>query len=157
MIKSIMIKNLSAASYFEKMNTIVFFFRKRRDIIIIKSYFFIFFFNMNERKAIMLDTSEYETLTWLIHMVKDWIDFGYLAKSVSSVLQLLLLLSVLFLLIYFVYSIIFLIIYICTFYLYIWKKTYTKEEDISWNKPRQRLAQCMNLYGKIWHGESFLK
>ncbi|XP_032079363.1 transmembrane protein 68-like [Thamnophis elegans] len=111
---------------------------------------------MNENKAIMLDTSEYEPITWFIYMVKDWIDFVYLAESVSSILQLLLLLSVLFLLTYFVYSTIFLIAHICTIYFYTWKKTYTKEEDTFWRKPREMVGQCMNLYGKIWHGHEVI-
>ncbi|XP_034284936.1 monoacylglycerol/Diacylglycerol O-acyltransferase-like [Pantherophis guttatus] len=104
----------------------------------------------------MLDTSECEPITWFIHLVKNWIDFVFLAESVSSILQLLLILSVLFIIIHFVYSIIFLIFCICTFYFYIWKKTYTKEEYVLWRKPRQRIAQCLNLYAKIWHGHEII-
>ncbi|XP_039207351.1 transmembrane protein 68-like isoform X6 [Crotalus tigris] len=107
------------------------------------------------RKATMLNTSEYESMTWFLHMIKDWIGFDCLEDFVNSVLQPLLLLLVLFLLIYYVPSGIVLIFYAFTFYLYIWKKKYNIKGDAYnelWNKPRKSITYLLNLYGKIWHG-----
>ncbi|XP_039207344.1 transmembrane protein 68-like isoform X2 [Crotalus tigris] len=106
-------------------------------------------------KATMLNTSEYESMTWFLHMIKDWIGFDCLEDFVNSVLQPLLLLLVLFLLIYYVPSGIVLIFYAFTFYLYIWKKKYNIKGDAYnelWNKPRKSITYLLNLYGKIWHG-----
>lgn len=111
---------------------------------------------MNERKATMLNTSEYESMTWFLRMIKDWIGFDCLEDFVNSVLQPMLLLLVLFLLIYYVPSGIVLICYTCTVCFYIWKKKYNIKGDAYnelWNKPRQCIANLLNLYGKIWHGK----
>ncbi|XP_034284935.1 monoacylglycerol/Diacylglycerol O-acyltransferase-like [Pantherophis guttatus] len=110
---------------------------------------------MNEKKATMLNTPEYESMTWFLHMLKDWIIFGYLEDFVNSVLQPLLLLLAFFLLIYCLPSGIVLVCYACTFCLYIWKKKYNIKGDIYnelWNKPRQRIANLVALCGKILHG-----
>ncbi|XP_032078837.1 transmembrane protein 68-like [Thamnophis elegans] len=110
---------------------------------------------MNERKATMLNTSEYESMTWFLHMLKDWIGFGYLEDFLNTVLQPLLLLLVFFLLIYYVTAGIVLICYACTFCLYIWKKKYNIKGDFSdeiWKKPKLCIANLVILCGKIWHG-----
>lgn len=111
---------------------------------------------MNERKATMLNTTEYESMTWFLHMLKDWIGFGYMEDFVNSLLQPLLLLLVFFLLIYYVTLGIVLVCYACTFCLYIWKKKYNIKGDAYnelWNKLRQRIANLVTLCGKIWHGK----
>ncbi|XP_070603868.1 DGAT1/2-independent enzyme synthesizing storage lipids-like [Erythrolamprus reginae] len=109
---------------------------------------------MNERKVTMLNTSEYEPMPWLLHMLKDWIDFGYLADFMNSVLQLLLLLLVLILIMHYLSLVLLLFCYACAFYFYIWKKKYNINEDIYselWTKLHQRVAKVVTLYGKIWH------
>lgn len=111
---------------------------------------------MNERKATMLNTSEYESMTWFLHKLKDWIGFEYLEDFVNTILQPLLLLLVFFLLIYYVPSGIVLVCYACTFCLYIWKKKYNIKGDFYneiWKKPKQRIANLVTLCGKVWHGK----
>ncbi|XP_070603869.1 DGAT1/2-independent enzyme synthesizing storage lipids-like [Erythrolamprus reginae] len=109
---------------------------------------------MNERKATMLNTTEHEPMPWFLHMLKDWIGFGYLPDFVNSVLQLLLLLLVLILLMHCLSLLVLSLFYAFTFYFYIWKKKYNINEDIYnelWTKLRQRLANLVILFAKIWH------